>query len=255
MKNEAFIREMISSMSEKSEEALPETKTPSEAPPDDEIINLGEDFDFDGFQVVRREFFAHINEPSVTFSNCKFYVNSACLQKFPNHDSVQVLVNKEKKILAIMPCAPSARDSFIWCTISKEKRKPKQITCKLFFAKVFTMMGWNPDHRYKILGKLIHANGENLIAFDLTATEIYQRIVKEGAKPKNSRIPVFPAEWQNQFGLPYNEHKQSLQVDILNGYAVYSIKDSDFETGDEKEKGEETSAEVPSQTDEPKETR
>ena len=37
---------------------------------------------------------------------------------------------------------------------------------------------------------------------------------------------MFPAEWQNQFGLPYNEHKQSLQVDILNGYAVYSIKDS-----------------------------
>ena len=24
---------------------------------DDEVINLGEDFDFDGFQVVRREFF------------------------------------------------------------------------------------------------------------------------------------------------------------------------------------------------------
>ena len=88
------------------------------------------------------------------------------------------------------------------------------------------MMGWNPDHRYKILGKLIHANGETLIAFDLTATEIYQRTVSEGSKPRTSRIPVFPAEWQNQFGLPYNEHKQSLQVDILNGYAVYSIKDS-----------------------------
>ena len=37
---------------------------------------------------------------------------------------------------------------------------------------------------------------------------------------------MFPAEWQNQFGLPYNEHKQSLQVDILNGYAVYAIKDA-----------------------------
>ena len=136
------------------------------------------------------------------------------------------LVNKDTKILAIMPCPANARDSFSWCSLSKGKRKPKQITCKLFFAKVFSMMGWNPDHRYKILGKLIHANGETLIAFDLTATEIYQRTVSEGSKPRTSRIPVFPAEWQNQFGLPYNEHKQSLQVDILNGYAVYSIKDS-----------------------------
>ena len=193
---------------------------------DDEILELGDNFDFDGFQVVRREFFAHINEPSVTFNNCKFYVNTACIQKFPETETVQVLVNKDKKILAIMPCPANARDSFAWCSVSKGKRKPKQITCKLFFAKVFSMMEWNPDHRYKILGKLIHANGETLIAFDLTATEIYQRTIVEGSKPKNSRIPVFPAEWQNQFGLPYNEHKQSLQVDILNGYAVYSIKDS-----------------------------
>jgi len=201
-------------------------ETARRAESDEEVIDLGESFNFDGFQVVRREFFAHIYEPSVTFNNCKFYVNTACIQKFPDTDNVQVLVNKDTKILAIMPCPANARDSFAWCTLSKGKRKPKQITCKLFFAKVFSMMGWNPDHRYKILGKLIHANGETLIAFDLTATEIYQRTVSEGSKPKTSRIPVFPAEWQNQFGLPYNEHKQSLQVDILNGYAVYSIKDS-----------------------------
>ena len=43
----------------------------------DEIIDMGADFDFDGFQVVRREFFAHLAEPAVTFNNCRFYVNSA----------------------------------------------------------------------------------------------------------------------------------------------------------------------------------
>ena len=30
--------------------------------PDEEILDLGDSFDFDGFQVVRREFFAHTNE-------------------------------------------------------------------------------------------------------------------------------------------------------------------------------------------------
>ncbi len=226
-----FINQMLEEAEKKDPETpLQEADTGQQSNPenqsDDEVLELGDNFDFEGFQVVRREFFAHINEPSVTFNNCKFYVNTACIQKFPDADTVQVLVNKETKILAIMPCPANARDSFAWCTLSKGKRKPKQITCKLFFAKVFSMMDWNPDHRYKILGKLIHANGETLIAFDLTATEIYQRTVSEGSKPKTSRIPVFPAEWQNQFGLPYNEHKQSLQVDILNGYAVYSIKDT-----------------------------
>ena len=126
-------------------------ETARRAESDEEVIDLGESFNFDGFQVVRREFFAHIYEPSVTFNNCKFYVNTACIQKFPDTDNVQVLVNKDTKILAIMPCPANARDSFAWCTLSKGKRKPKQITCKLFFAKVFSMMGWNPDTGTKFL--------------------------------------------------------------------------------------------------------
>lgn len=103
----------------------------------DEVVDMGTDFDFEGFQVVRREFFAHLHEPSVTFNNYKFYVNCACLNKFPEASFVQVLVNQETKIMALRPCVENARDSFAWCGISKKKRSPRQITCKLFFAKCF----------------------------------------------------------------------------------------------------------------------
>ena len=208
----------------RNESLLSDAGTPSLSP-EDEIIDLGNDFDFDGFQVVRREFFAHLQEPSATFNNCKFSVNSACLKRFPETTSVQVLINKETKVMALMPCPDGAKDSFVWCKLSKGKRAPKSITCKLFFAKIVDMMDWNPNYRYKLLGKIIRANEEMLLAFDLTATETYQKTFSEGEKPKTSRTPVFPAEWQNQFGLPYNEHRQSLQVDIFDGYAVYSIKD------------------------------
>lgn len=192
----------------------------------DELLELGEDFDFDGFQIVRREFFAHLSEPSVTFNNCKFSVNTACLAKFPNTDYAQVLINRQKKILALRPCVEGARDSFQWCSLQKGKRKPKPITCKLFYAKIVTMMEWNPDYRYKLLGKLIHANDEYLLAFDLTATEVYQKIFPEGKKPKTSRTPVFPAEWQDQFGLPYNEHRLSMQINIFDGYAIIAVKEN-----------------------------
>ena len=37
---------------------------------------------------------------------------------------------------------------------------------------------------------------------------------------------MFPAGWQDQFGLPYKEHQQSMQINIFDGYAIYSIKDS-----------------------------
>ena len=193
----------------------------------DELLEMNEDFNFDDFQVVRREFFAHLHEPSVTFNNCKFSVNSACLSRFPNYEYAQVLINKSKKILALRPCNESSRDSFLWSKLdSKGKRKPRAITCRLFFAKVMTLMDWNPDYRYKLLGKLIHANDQYLIAFDLTATEVYQKTFKDGQKPKSSRTPVFPIEWQDQFGLPFNEHRQSMKINIFDGYAIYSIHES-----------------------------
>lgn len=121
---------------------------PSDSAGGDEVLELHREFNYDGYQVVRREFFAHINEPSVTFNNYKFYVNAACLNRFPQVDQVQVLVNQESKILAIRPCRAEDRDACAWCTTGSGRRKPKQITCKIFFAKVFSLMGWNLDYRY-----------------------------------------------------------------------------------------------------------
>jgi hypothetical protein len=96
-------------------------------------------------------------------------------------------------------------------------------------------MDWNTDYRYKLLGKVIHANDEYLIAFDLSATEVYQRVFKDGEKPKTSRTPVFPEGWQNQFGLPFKEHRNSMQVNIFEGYAVYGIKENSVTTTAETE--------------------
>ena len=65
-----------------------------------------------------------------------------------------------------------------------------------------------------------------MLAFDLSSTEVYQKTYVEGEKPKASRTPVFPSGWQNQFGLPFYEHRQSMQVNIFDGYAIYAIKDN-----------------------------
>ena len=40
-----------------------------------------ETFSYDGYQVVRGEFFAHTFEPSITFNDNKVYVNMACLKQ------------------------------------------------------------------------------------------------------------------------------------------------------------------------------
>ena len=58
-----FINQMLSEADLMHQEPKP---APAAAEPsDDEVLEFGDNFDFDGFQVVRREFFAHINEPLI----------------------------------------------------------------------------------------------------------------------------------------------------------------------------------------------
>lgn len=192
--------------------------------PNEEVIQ-DDSFSYDGYQVVRGEFFAHVYEPAITFNNCKVILNTACLLRLPDVEYVQILVNPKEQKLAVRPSNEYEKDSFLWCTSKDMKRRPRQMTCRMFFAKVVQLMDWNPDYRYKLLGKLIRSGNEQLFIFDLTATEIYQRFMTDGEKPKTSRTPVFPAEWKNQFGLPVEEHRKLLQVNIFDGYTVFGIKD------------------------------
>lgn len=182
-------------------------------------------FSYDGYQVVRGEFFAHTFEPSITFNSSKLYVNMACLNRMPTVEYVQFLINQNAKKLVVRPCREDEKDSFRWCS-NTTKRKPKQITCRVFFAKLVEMMQWNPDYRYKLLGKLISANQEMLFIFDLSSTEMYQRSVSADGKTHNGRKPIYRADWQNQFGLPVEEHRKQLQINIFDGFTVFGIKDN-----------------------------
>lgn len=179
-------------------------------------------FDFNGFQVVRGEFFAHIYEPSFSLCNYKCNVNTACIRKLPEYDYIQILVNPESKMLAVRPCHEDEKDSFRWCSTTS-KRTPKQITCRIFFAKIMNLMNWDFNYRYKLLGKLVRSNGTYLYVFDLNSPQIFKRTVTEEGKIQSSKYAVYPDEWKNQFGLPVMEHQNIVQVDTFNEHTVFSL--------------------------------
>ena len=52
---------------------------------------------------------------------------------------VQFLVNPESKKLAVRKCEEDDKDSFLWCNT---KRKPRHITCRIFFAMLANLMNW-----------------------------------------------------------------------------------------------------------------
>ncbi len=186
-------------------------------------------FSYDGYQVVRGEFFAHLFEPSVTLNNEKVSVNAACIRKLPQTDYVQFLVNPTEKKLAVKPCSEETKDSFCWASYRSDgKKHPKTISCKIFFAKVMKLMGWDPNYRYKILGKLIRANKESLFVFDLNCAETYQKRKSDGES--TPRRAFYPEEWKDQFGVPVSEHQDTVLISIFDDYTVFKIEKEEEET-------------------------
>lgn len=184
-----------------------------------------ETVDYEGCEVVRREFFSHTFEVSVSFRIDSIMFNTATLKKMPNVRYVQFIVNPEKKKIVIRSCDVDDKDAIRWCQYNEklDKRTPKKILCRMFAAKVFDMMDWNIENRYKIQGNILRSPNEMLIVFDLNDTEVYtpKKRLEDGRLMKSK--PYYPEGWRESFGLPVAEHERVLDINILDGYARMQI--------------------------------
>jgi hypothetical protein len=170
-------------------------------------------FPYDGYEVTRGVFFAHIFEPTIRLIGGKVFVNVACLKKMPDTEYVQFLVNRAEKKLAVKPCSEDTKDSFKWLAVGKDgKVRPRIIPCKPFYEKIMKLMNWDPDTGYRIIGKFIRTKTECLFVFDLKDVEIG---IKRG-------VNTYPEEWGDGFGLSAHEHSNGELVNLCeNDLAIY----------------------------------
>lgn len=153
---------------------------------DQKAIELAEDFSYDGYQVVRRELFAHLREPAVVIRRDSVTFNTACIAGLEDAVYIQILVNQDSKRMVVRKCEENDKDALRWCVAKPDKRKSRKMTNKIFSAMMYEMMGWNLDCRYKILGHKITFEDETIYVFDLMETEIFLDI-----KGKRHRKSVY----------------------------------------------------------------
>lgn len=221
---------------------------------DQKALELAQDFSYDGYQVVRRELFAHLREPAVVIRRDSVTFNTAYIAGLEDAIYIQILVNQDNKRMVVRKCEENDKDALRWCIEKPDKRKSRKMSNKLFSAMMYDMMGWNTDCRYKILGHKITHEDETMYIFDLLETEIFMDTKrKKKANPdslekkeelvtaetdqtpeqnqeeiaakvarKLNRIPFYPKNWKDSFGLSVEEHKKALETNITDGYIEFS---------------------------------
>ena len=172
-----------------------------------EVINLA------GYQVTKAELFAHSREPAVTVWDNRIKFNMACLRRFPGVTHIQLLIHPDQKRLIIRPCEPDAPDSLRWANGGGEREvKNRDMICAIFAQKLYELMGWDKQYRYKMLGKPAVYNNEALYLFKLNDFELF---VTNGSKKRRSYLPE---NLRDYFGVPVEQHEEAYKIDLAEGY-------------------------------------
>ncbi len=179
-------------------------------------------FSYAGYQVVRREFISHRFDPAMTVRVNSVTFNNACIKALENATYVQFLINPTEKKLIVRRCDSGARDAIRWCVVKDETRKSRQITCKPFAERLFVMMGWESEYRYRFQGMRIHYFDDEMYLFDLSADERFAPQKKDENGKRIVSAPTLPEHWNGSYGMSVEEHDMSTQVNFLDGYYTAS---------------------------------
>ena len=185
-------------------------------------------FSYDGYQVVRKELFAHLRDPAIVIRKDSITFNTACITGLEDVVYVHVMFNSDLKRIVVRGCDENDKDALRWCIAKPDKRKSRKMTCKPFSELVYKEMGWDTECRYKMLGYRISFEGETLYVFDLLAPEIFHEGQKrkngtdqknaQETKSANTRKEFYPDDIVGTFGVPVEEHLKESEVQQMDGY-------------------------------------
>ena len=207
---------------------------------------LEQSFSYDGYQIVRKELFAHLRDPAITIRKDSVTFNTACIEGLEDVVYIHMMFNRELKRIVVEGCDENYKDALRWCIAKPDKRKSRKMVGKPFSELVYREMGWDENCRYKILGYRIQFEGKTLYVFDLMVPEIFHerksRKKNEQASQEvaempnedaqnnnaaetevNTRKGYYPDDVANTFGVPVEQHRADTEIQQMDGYISVGI--------------------------------
>ena len=172
-----------------------------------EVMNR---LDLSGYEVVRAQYFATLQNPAMTISNGKLRFNTACLKKFEDVEYVELLLNSVDRCIAIRPCEKDNPNAIRWGRLKEGRWCASTLGCRGLAKALFDMMEWEEGLKYRFRGQLVGQDDDKLMLFELDEPEMVkvEEIVlpskeqDEEGKTVKQTIYIFPPEWAGTFGKP-----------------------------------------------------
>ncbi|MDE7207381.1 MAG: recombinase family protein [Lachnospiraceae bacterium] len=173
-------------------------------------------FDWQGYEVVRSQFFDTRNRIILTFSHQFMRFNADCVQRFQT-DYIEMLVHPDKNLFVLRPSAKENRNAVQWAKERDGRTIPKQVSGRAFLPNLYKLFRWNPEYKYRLFGIKKQIAEEELILFHLKEAQVLVPISsiteadrQTALKPFGAKndILAYPPEWNSSFGERYDMQQQ-----------------------------------------------
>ena len=128
---------------------------------------------FDGFQVVSGEMFRHISrtsQPTLTLWNNSISFSKAAITALNNCERIRIEVNPNSRGILLIPVTTRDKDAVRWLTKVKNPQ-PRKIECRAFSSQLYDMWGWEKNHVYRAIGRIVAADNKVMLLFDFREPE------------------------------------------------------------------------------------
>ena len=168
---------------------------------------------FEGYEVPPRSQFAMLNKPAVSIRDGKLAFNMACVRLFKGIHHIVPMLNRKTHKLAIIPCREEENSSVQWSRMKGEVLTNKEITARDFVGNIFSIMGWEADSRYKIMGRLANSERGLIFVFDLDEAIKFESVKGDlnpkTGKPRIKQVKYYPEKYKDRIGRDYSDYAEA----------------------------------------------
>jgi len=190
--------------------------------------------ELEGYELPPRSQFSMLSKPALSIKYREFTCNMACIRLFEGVKHVLPIVNPVKKRFAVVPCAEEESSSVEWARQKDEKWMNKTVTSLEFIEKIYAMMNWDRNCRYKILGRVANSSSGLILIFDLPeaiffAAKPTEYLDQETGKVVKRKTIYYPDEYKDRIGKSYNDYVAARQMSVfeyLEGYVGQTYSDA-----------------------------
>lgn len=179
---------------------------------------------FKDYEVPPRTNFTMVRKPMVSLKQGKMSFNSTCVKLFSGVKYIVPLINRKTRKLAVIPVKEEESSSVEWSRLKDDAWVSKDITSREFVRKIYEMMGWENDKRYKILGRLADSDRGLILVFDLDEAvkfESVRTVNPETGKVRTRSVQYFPEAYRNRIGRDYGSYVEGLKNEKFEELCSY----------------------------------